>query len=183
MKERVLAFARQEIHRTGYRFTMNELAKQLGMSTKTIYEWYPSKDALIDDIVQCAIDELKIKEAELAADVTLHPLQKLKKALVLIPQDFQLFDLRRLNELQRYYPEIWKKVDQLITEQWDGVLRIINEGISTGTMRPFHSDLFIELYIGGLYRLMEQSSKGKMNKTLGEALDEMVDILLNGIVK
>lgn len=183
MRERVLAFTRKEIQRSGFRFTMNGLAKHLGMSTKTLYEWYPSKDTLIQDIVQRAIDELKMREKELAEDVSLNPVQKLKKMLILLPQDFQLFDLRRLHELQRYYPEIWKQVDQFITEQWDGVRRIINEGFSRDMLRPFHTDLFIDLYIGGLYRLLEQSSTGEMKKTLAEALEEMVDILLNGIAK
>jgi len=182
VKDRVLAAARMEIQKKGFRFTMNDLAKRLGMSTKTIYELYPSKDELLHELLQNSIDELKEKELEILSDRSLDTIEKLKKALVLLPRDFQFFDLQRLDELQKYYPELWIIIDQFITKQWDGILELINEGVSSGKLRSFNTDLFIEVYIGGLYRLLEQSSKKESKMKLIDALEEMTDILLKGIV-
>ncbi|GAB1158267.1 hypothetical protein YWY31_42920 [Paenibacillus illinoisensis] len=35
-RERILDITRQEVIRSGFRFSMNDLSKQLGMSTKTV---------------------------------------------------------------------------------------------------------------------------------------------------
>lgn len=183
MKERILKWSRKEILRRGFRFTMSELARQLGVSTKTIYEFYPSKDELIGEILRKAIDELQVKEKEILTDPTLDILEKLQKLLILLPADFQFAHVSLLQELQRYYPEQWEILEQFINEQWEGIVLLINEGISMGKLRPINTKLFIELYIGGLYRLMEQSSRGEDHFTILHALQEMVDILMRGILK
>jgi AcrR family transcriptional regulator len=162
---------------------MGELARQLGVSTKTLYEYYPSKDELLRDILNQAIYELKVKEKEIMHDPTLDILEKLKKCLILIPADFQFAQLKYLEELQRYYPKQWEILDQFINEQWEGIISLINEGILMEKIRPFNTKIFIDIYIGGLYRLMEHSSRNENKVTLLETMEEMVEILLQGILK
>lgn len=183
MKERILEASRREFEKKGFRFTMGELARHLGVSTKTLYGYYPSKDELLSDILTQAIDELKLKEKEILENPSLDNIEKLKKCLVLMPADFQFAQLSHLEELQRYYPKQWEILDQFITEQWNGIVSLINNGILSGTIRPFNTEVFIDLYIGGLYRLMENSSRVGNGLSLLETLKEMVDILLVGILK
>lgn len=173
--------AQQEIFRSGFRFTIADIARQCGVSTKTIYEWYSSKEELIHDMVQQAIDEIKKREQAIIHDQTLNTMDKLRALLVLLPQDFQFFDIKRLFELQRYYPEVWKYLNSFMEEQWDGVKQIVAVAQAEGLLGTFNEELFIQLYIGGLNRLMEQASVNQVGLTLGEALDEMVDIMINGI--
>lgn len=162
---------------------MSELAKQLGMSTKTLYGYYPSKDELIRDIINQAIYELKVKEKEIMCDPTIDILEKLKKCLILIPVNFQFAQLSHLEELQRYYPKQWEILDQFINEQWESIVSLINEGVLTEKIRPFNKEIFIDLYIGGLYRIMEHSSRYENKVSLLETLQEMTEILMVGILK
>ncbi|WP_052410405.1 TetR/AcrR family transcriptional regulator [Paenibacillus durus] len=181
MKQRILAQAKQQIFKRGFRFTMAEMAKQCGISTKTIYECHASKEELIRELVEQAIDEVKKREQAILNDRKLGTMDKLQALLVLLPQDFQFFDITRLYELQRYYPEVWDILNPFLEEQWDGVMQMIEEGQAEGLLEKFNTSLFIQMYIGGLYRLMEQASANPGGLTLREALDELVDILLNGI--
>lgn len=183
MKQRILAEARQEIYKSGFRFTMADMAKRCGLSTKTIYQVYSSKEELILDMVRLAIDELAQSEHSIVSDPKLGTMDKLRALLVLFPRDFQFFDIKRLHELQRYYPNVWSIVDSFLTEQWDGVTQMLAAAQAEGLLEDFNKALFIQLYIGGLYRLMEQSSAGGISITLRQALDEMVDIMLDGIRK
>lgn len=183
MKGRILDWSRREFERKGFRFTMSELATQLGMSTKTLYGYYPSKDELIRDIINQAIYELKVKEKEIMCDPTIDILEKLKKCLILIPVNFQFAQLSHLEELQRYYPKQWEILDQFINEQWDSIVSLINEGVLTEKIRPFNKEIFIDLYIGGLYRIMEHSSSYVNKVSLLETLQEMTEILMVGILK
>ncbi|KGR74234.1 TetR/AcrR family transcriptional regulator [Ureibacillus sinduriensis] len=183
MKERILDASRRAFEKKGFRFTMGELARHLRVSTKTLYGYYPSKDQLIGDILTDAIDKLKLKEKETLHNPSLDNIEKLRKCLILVPAEFQFAQLSHLEELQRYYPKQWEMLDQFINEQWTGIVALINEGILSGTIRPFNTETFIDLYIGGLYRLMENSSRNENRSTLLETLKEMVDILLVGILE
>lgn len=182
LKDRILKVSISEAERKGFRFTMGDLAKQLGISTKTLYSYYSSKEEILNEMIDLAIDELKLKENEILHDSTLNLLEKLQKCLVLIPADFTFAQLQYLEELQRYYPKQWETLDQFIQEQWTGIISLIDEGIVANQIRPFNKEIFIEVYIGGLYRLMDYASKNRNMISLQDALQEMVDILMLGIL-
>lgn len=183
MKERILDLTRNEIQRKGFRFAMGDLARQVGISTKTLYSFYSSKIDLIDELLEMAIFDMRRREEEILNDTNKDTLEKLKKILVLVPTEFQFFNIRYLEELQRYYPNQWKKIDEFVLQQWEGAINLINEGIGKGLFRSFNVELFLETYIGGLYRIMEQSLERGESVTLSEALQGVVELLLFGIVE
>ncbi|OXL85757.1 TetR family transcriptional regulator [Paenibacillus sp. SSG-1] len=183
MNDRIMEVVRHEIKRRGLRFTMAELAKLSGMSTKTLYGIFSSKEELITAILDDTMNELKEKEKAILENNELSTLTKLKKCLVLVPADFQFVDMNLITDLQRFYPLQWKLLDQFLNQQWDSILSLFNEGISEGILRSFNTELFIDLYVGGFYRLIEDPSARKSNKGLQESLEDMVDILLSGIVQ
>jgi len=182
MKDRILEIARKEIQFKGFRFTMNDLARQAGISTKTLYVMYTSKNEIIDQLLDQAIHDIRTSEQAIIDDPSLEMIDKLRRLLILVPSDFQFFQMNRLYELQRYYPEQWHRLDQFINVQWDSVRQLLREGIASRKLKSFQIDLFIEMYIGGLYRLLEQSAKQEFHMTLEEALDAMIDIMLDGIL-
>ncbi|TCZ81117.1 TetR/AcrR family transcriptional regulator [Paenibacillus albiflavus] len=182
MKERILEIALKEIQYKGFRFTMNDLARQAGISTKTLYVMYTSKVEIIDQLLDQAMDEIRIREEAIIADPNQKLMDKIRQLLILVPSDFQFFHMNRLYELQRYYPEQWQRLDQFVNVQWDGVRQLLQEGIASRKLKSFPIDLFIEMYIGGLYRLLEQSAKQEFHMTLEDALEAMIDIMLGGIM-
>ncbi|MBT2763420.1 TetR/AcrR family transcriptional regulator [Paenibacillus sp. ISL-20] len=183
MRDRIVEAASNEIMRRGLRFTMGDLAKRLGMSTKTLYGYFPSKDVLIATILHEAIVELQEKEKDIMGNPDLTTLDKLKQCLILIPTDFQFIGLNLITELQRYYPDQWKTLDQFLNKQWGNITELFHEGINQGWLRPFNTKIFIDLYVGGFYRLIEDSAANKSSMTLQEGLREMGEILLAGIIK
>ncbi|TQR36111.1 hypothetical protein C7Y47_07510 [Lysinibacillus sphaericus] len=124
-----------------------------------------------------------MREEEILQDSTLNLLEKLQKCLVLIPADFQFAQLKYLVELQRYYPKQWETLDQFIHEQWTGIFSLLDEGIATKKIRVFNKGIFIEVYIGGFYRLMEHGSINRNKISLQDAMQEMVDIFMHGILE
>ena len=62
IKERIQQKAGELFRRYGIRsVTMDEIATQLGISKKTIYQFYSDKDALVKDIFTGITDENKKK--------------------------------------------------------------------------------------------------------------------------
>lgn len=61
-KERILAKAHELYHRFGIRsVTMDEIASQLGMSKKTIYQFFADKEELVDATLQLHIDTSRLR--------------------------------------------------------------------------------------------------------------------------
>ncbi|MGZ7445109.1 TetR/AcrR family transcriptional regulator [Paenibacillus sp. TH7-28] len=182
MKERIIQAAEQEILQRGFKFTIRDLAAGLGVSTKTLYQYFESKERIIEHIVERAVAEMKEAEAAIMADGTLNTLQKLRKALVVLPQRFLFTDIRILQELRKRYPKQWREIDKYVTTSWDHIRSLVKEGMAEGVLRPFDIEIFIQIYIGALYRLMDDQTVRNTELPLEKALVQMVDLLLRGIV-
>jgi AcrR family transcriptional regulator len=62
MENRILLKTRELLVRNGVKYvTMDDLAAQLGISKKTIYQYYTDKDALINAVVDFELEEQALK--------------------------------------------------------------------------------------------------------------------------
>ena len=69
----------------GLDFTMSQLAAKLGISKKTLYVLFKSKEALLLEVVNYMFDGVKASEAELLARQDLDLAEKLCRLVVVIP--------------------------------------------------------------------------------------------------
>jgi AcrR family transcriptional regulator len=118
MKERIYKAAIEEFKEKGIKFTMSDLARNLGVSKRTLYEQFQSKDDLIGYIIQQVMDEIKQQEQAIYHDPQMTIAEKLKAILALLPQDFQYSFTRLVSEVRRYHPEQWKHIDRCMEEEW-----------------------------------------------------------------
>lgn len=182
MKERIKQDAMREIGRRGLKFSVRELASGLGISTKTLYQHYESKEALIADIVEQAIIDMKAQESRVLGDASLSAARKLRDSLVNLPKGFAFTDIRVLQELKTSYPTQWRAYDEYMNQGWDNIRGLIRDGIAEGELRPFDPDTFIHAYIGVLYRMMDVQAAAQSALTMDKALGPTVDLLLYGIL-
>ncbi|OXS61812.1 TetR family transcriptional regulator [Cohnella sp. CIP 111063] len=183
MRNRIREAAVQEIRQRGLKFSVRELASRLGISTKTLYQHYASKELLIADLVELSIAGMRDHEAEVMKDAGTPLLRKLYETLIIVPRSFAFSDTRLLNELKNAYPAQWRVIDEYMNEGWDNIRQLIRQGIEEGALRPFDVDLFINAYVGAIYRLMdrEAADAGQGDRSLGETLASTVELLLYGI--
>lgn len=164
-------------------FSIRDLAGELGVSTKTIYQNFESKEHIIRVIAARALEEMAEAERAIRGDEALTIRQKLQKALAVLPLGFVFHDIRILRELQQRYPEQWEAIDSVIQNGWDYIRELAAEGMRTGIFRPFDIELFIQVYIGALYRLMDYSPAAGRMLSLEETLEQMTKLLLDGIIQ
>ena len=83
-------FRQQRLH-----FTMQQVAEPLHISKKTIYTVYPSKEALLLDMVDHAFAEIHhCKQKILAGSGTLQ--EKLRAVIIAMPTEYAALDLRQM---------------------------------------------------------------------------------------
>ncbi|MFP3422330.1 TetR/AcrR family transcriptional regulator, partial [Bacillus sp. SIMBA_161] len=66
--------------------------------------------------------------------------------IVLIPTHNDFFDLRVLEQLKRYYPEQWQRVDREMN-QWDDLKQLLEEGMDTGLIKHQNIDLLMKMIL------------------------------------
>lgn len=182
MKQKIAQAAIVEIQQWGLKFSIRDLARKTGSSTKTIYEHFGSKEEIIGYIVDEALQEMRQQEQALQDNSSLSFKQQLKEALIIVPSGFALIDLRILNELKLLYPEQWAKVDSYLNEGWDFIRRLFSAGMDSGELRRFDVELFIRVYVGAWYTVMERQAEGGFTApSLAEGLQEVVEFMLYGI--
>jgi TetR/AcrR family transcriptional regulator, cholesterol catabolism regulator len=112
IKERIKQKADELFRKYGIRtVTMDEIASQLGMSKKTIYQYYADKNELVDavftDVIQynqqCCMDDRK------SADNAIHEVFRKMKQLQEI---FENLNPSVMFDLERYHPKTHLKFQQ-----------------------------------------------------------------------
>ena len=79
----------------GLKFTMDDLAKELSISKKTIYTVYDDKEALFLAMVDYIFDSIKESEQMILTDPSLSVVEKLHRILGVLPEGYQNIDLRK----------------------------------------------------------------------------------------
>ncbi len=107
-KERILTGAQELFFRFGIRsITMDDIAKHLGMSKKTIYQFFKDKD----DVVQ-SLMEAKLKEDErdfaLIQQESKNIVDEVFSIMRRMSQLFSKINPVIFHDLQKYHPQVWQ---------------------------------------------------------------------------
>ena len=88
MRDKIIDATVEEFKQNGLKFTMNDLAKRLGISKKTIYTVFESKQAVLVAVADRYAADLNSMQEELEANVSLNVVQKLEKLLCALPEKY-----------------------------------------------------------------------------------------------
>jgi AcrR family transcriptional regulator len=110
MQDRILNKARELMFQTGVKHvTMDDLANQLGISKKTIYQYFKDKDALVSSVVEfeLANHALLCNQSMKLADNAVHEIFLL---MTVIQEMFNRMNPLALFEIEKYYPLAFDKI-------------------------------------------------------------------------
>ena len=113
LKERILEAVIVVFNEKGIKFTMDDVAKQLEISKKTIYTVFQNKEALLYEMVDYAFDSIKESERAIMEDSSLSLIEKIRRILVVLPAGYREVDFSQLYLLKEKYPKIYKKLSSI----------------------------------------------------------------------
>ena len=121
MEKRIIEGALRIVARQGVRFTMDELATELGMSKKTIYTVFSDKNELLLAMVDYVFDYIKESEAMVMEDKHLSLLQKIRKILGVMPENYTEFDFTQFYVLREKHPQAYERVKERLGDDKQSV--------------------------------------------------------------
>lgn len=137
IQERIRQKADELFRKYGIRsVTMDEIATQLGMSKKTIYQYYADKDQLVDAV---AIDEIHysqeccLKDAEVSANA----IEEIFRVMEFVEVMFRSMNPSMLHDLEKYHPLGYKKfLEHKNKFLFEMIKRNIERGVGEELYRP-----------------------------------------------
>lgn len=181
LRERILEVTIEEFNEKNLKFTMDDIAKKLQISKKTIYTMFPDKDTLFMETVNYGFGQLKLSEKEILKDESLDIVEKIKRILIVLPNRYQNIDFRQIHQLREKYPKIYQQIELRIETDWDDTIHLLEQAMEQGKIKKINLSLFKMMVEAMIERFIGNTELITSGVAYDEALEEMRDILMNGI--
>ena len=182
MREKIIDTALEEFTRNGLKFTMNDVAKALGISKKTIYTVFESKQDVLMAIADRYARDFTDMRQEIEADTELDTLEKLEQLFCAIPTKYYNIGLSRIFELAQKYPKQYKYLMEAVSQGWALAEQYLEKGIREGKIRKNISKPVVMAMIRGtVICFLESDILYKNGLTYEQGKEEMVQIIMKGI--
>jgi TetR/AcrR family transcriptional regulator, cholesterol catabolism regulator len=143
MKDRIRVKAQELFMRYGIKsVTMDEIAGHMGISKKTIYQFFTDKDTLVEEVFTERMDHNKLEciEQRTRSDNAIH---ECFLALHTVEEMLQNMHPSLINDLEKYHPATFKRLqgfknDFLYKQTTENLRRGVEEGL-------YKEDLNIDL--------------------------------------
>lgn len=182
MKQRILLGAKAELNERGIKFTMDDLARRLGMSKRTLYENFSSKEELIGSLLAEAVEEMKTKSQEIACDETLDMREKFRRMITVRPAISKVVPENFALDIKRCMPGEWEKLQSGLDEYWGKIEDLLQEGAAKGCFRPVFFPAVRMILRGAFLEFGNYKFLLEHKVTLNEMIDSVLDILMYGII-
>lgn len=128
------------------RVTMDDIAKELGMSKKTIYQFYKEKDDLINQL--CEVEMLK--QEKIFQEVLVQSMDPIHEIILIsnnLKQMMQHINPVFFEDLQKFHPNAFKQIQKFKEEcAYKDILRNIKKGKEEGYYQADIDDEFVARY-------------------------------------
>ncbi len=183
--QRILIAARSRFLSFGFaKVTMDEIASDIGISKRTLYQHFESKEVLLREAMLDKLTEVTMGVAGIVERSGPSPADKLSELVVFLARRLPRFSKVFLEDMRRYAPDLWVELDERRNRAVKGSFRkLILEGQKEGT---FRSDLNLELLLlileALLHRVVNPDALAELPWTLAQVVVEILEILSIGIV-
>lgn len=165
------------------RVLMDDLARELGMSKKTVYSHFASKEDLLRAVLVHRVSEVDqgleaIVRAKESFPAKLgHVARFLQGKIAEVSPVF-------LEDIRRYAPDCFRVVEEFrgrAIPHYFG--RLFDEGIRAGHVRPqVNRDLLIRMLVLSIQGIIRPEAVGELRLHPREALDHILAITFDGIL-
>lgn len=183
--QRIIAAARAHLFTYGYSaLTMDELAAELGMSKKTLYVHFPSKDALVEAILLQFVGEVRTSADALFSDQSLSFTAKLHRFSEAMVQRFSRIGPHLLRDLQRSAPHIYRKIEEFRHHNIPHIFgQILRQGQAAGMVRAdLDPKLAIEFWRPAIQSLMHPDTLERLKLSPDEMFTQAIDLFFGGLL-
>jgi AcrR family transcriptional regulator len=186
VRENILQVAIERMQQVGIRsVSIDDICHELGMSKKTFYVYFASKD----DLVQAILYKHEQKVAhDLDNALSKRTITQVIVEWAKIAQSTQKKDLKTpamMYDLEKYYPQLFAAHKKVMRQTAEKILvQFLGKGVSEGIFRAeIDVDVVAMMFLDMQYRLLDLITSGHMTKEEVHRIGhQRMDILMRGIL-
>lgn len=184
MKEKILNKAAEKFLNLGVKsVTMDEIARELGMSKKTIYAHYATKTKLVEATALHVFEKIS-EEIKAIRDEQNDPIEEMYQIKNFACSNLKDERSSPQHQLKKYYPRIFETIrtrqQQLMEDQ---ITHNLERGIASGIYRKDLPLIFTSrIYFVGLLGIRDLDLFPEGDYTTGELIEQHLEYHLRAIV-
>jgi AcrR family transcriptional regulator len=185
IRARIVESARDQFFRHGFdRVTMDEIARELGMSKKTLYRCFPDKTELIRSVARLTMEGFAAPMRELTRNRKLDFVAKLRGMMEIIGERLERLGPQSQHELLRAAPEVWREVEEFrrrnIIENFG---RLIQDGVAHGFVRnDVNRDILVSVYLSATESIIHPGRLSEFGIPARQALGAIISVVFGGFL-
>lgn len=165
-----------------HKTTMDEIAKELRISKKTIYKHFSTKDELIRAVFVRIRNDLGGR-IETIINSDGDAIIKLYKISDLFSKRVATISNKWLNDLQFYAPDIWQEVNDFrIKIMQKNMTLLVEQGKSEGLINDFPTNIIMGVLISSVQGVVNPEFVLHNNISIGKAGETVLEIVFSGIL-
>ena len=183
-KRRVILAARERMSREGFsRLSIEELVSELGMSKKTFYKIFRSKDDLLSQVVDTTLGEVRLVLGEITGSDR-DFLEKLTAILTFVGEQSGRIGRPLQEDLRRFHPDLWMRIEVFRRQRLAQTFApLFDQGVAEGYVRSdVNKRVFLFAYIGAIQNLITPQVLAQESFSAQDALRGIVGIFFQGIL-
>jgi len=116
--------------------TMDDIARHLGMSKKTIYHFFSDKNQLVIALVKKKLDEDEC-QIQMTTKSSANVIEEMIKMMKYSEEIFSRINPTVIHDMQKYHPEAWLEFQRFKSDVLVKTLEeLLTKGIEQGFIRP-----------------------------------------------
>ncbi len=163
---------------------MDELAAELGMSKKTLYQQFRSKDELLLAAIDAKFSQVDAELAAVMAQPDRPMPVRLKDLLTTLQRHIHEIHPAFIRDVQRSDPALFQMIDdrrQAIIRKHFGAL--LDQGRREGAVRrDLPVDVMVEILLAAARTLVNPARLVQLNLSPQKAFSQVLEIFLHGIL-
>ncbi len=182
-EEIILTQAREKFMRDGFsKTTVEDIAKDLRMSKKTIYKYFPSKEKLMNAAISFLQKQISGHITKIL-DSDDNAVLKIFNIFEFIGKLLEKIDERAIQDFKYRIPDVWEKIDHFRTNLIQNILtKVIDQGKSEGLIIEYPTEIIMAIYTAGLRDVINPDFIMNNKFSIEDAKNITIDIMMNAIL-
>lgn len=181
IRERIIAEVLREINRRGAEFHMDDLARTLRISKRTLYEHFPSKQEIIKESILSLISKIYDTHVMLLANTALSTEEKIIEFFNFKRADVSVLSVRKTDEILQKMPEIHDVLKEAKRKDWDLLGTLLDQVLQEPAFKQFDKFLLLHMLQSSTNEMIDYFNDVEQDYSFTEYMEKCVRVILYGI--
>ncbi len=185
IKQRIMETAREAFYLHGFsKVTVDEIAAKNGISKKTIYKYFQSKDDLVEAVTRETLSEMAKCCQSIVKEEGVDFVDRLKRMMTLVAVQYSNVGKALVEDLQKNAPHIWNQIAEFRTQRINIEFgAMLQEGMEKGIFRTdIDRDLILMIYSNAIQTIIKPEMLVHLPYSASQIFETIVKIIFEGIL-